>query len=192
MYAVNSNGTLQRVFNTAKTIRSSPVIAGNRLYFGSADAKLYAFDLNQPAAASSWPMFHLNAARTGRIAATAVAISLQPQSRTLVDGAALTLSVTATGSGTLSYQWFKNGTALAGATRCVATLLGTGLERPASRRSATPVSHTSLTGSGRSTPGARLGCPHPMHSHATPHQCCHRRDRFPLMATPRGHGEHSP
>ena len=116
VYGVSSSGTLARIFNTAKTIRSSPVIAGTRLYIGSADARLYAFELNQTAATSSWPMFHFNAARTGRGSASSVTITTQPQSRTLVDGSPLSLSVAVTGGqGALSYQWYKNGAILAGA-----------------------------------------------------------------------------
>ena len=116
VYAISSGGALQRVYTTAKTIRSSPAIANNRLYFGSADSKLYAFDLGQSAAASAWPMFHLDPAHTGRISAAAVAISVPPQSKTLVIGSALSLSVTATGPIGLSYQWYKNGVAISGAT----------------------------------------------------------------------------
>ena len=43
-------------------------------------------------------------------------ISAQPQSITVADGAAASFSVTATGNGTLSYQWSKDGTNIAGAT----------------------------------------------------------------------------
>jgi subtilisin family serine protease len=110
VYGVSSSGSLARVFTTAKTIRSSPVIAGTRLYIGSADARLYAFELNQGAAASSWPMFHSNATRTGRVGTTPVGITAQPQSRTLLVGSTLTLSVTATGSGTVTYQCATNST----------------------------------------------------------------------------------
>jgi hypothetical protein len=43
-------------------------------------------------------------------------ISTHPQSQSVLTGAAVTFSVTASGSGTLSYQWLRNGTAIAGAT----------------------------------------------------------------------------
>ncbi|HTO02463.1 MAG TPA: PQQ-binding-like beta-propeller repeat protein, partial [Opitutus sp.] len=122
VYAVKPNGTLNRVFTTAKTIRSSPVIAGTRLYFGSADAKLYAFDIGQTAAASPWPMFQHNPQHTARSAPVAVSITSQPQSRTLVAGSTLTLSVSAAGSGTIRYQWYKNGAALPGATNATYTV----------------------------------------------------------------------
>lgn len=115
VYAVNPDGTLKRVYSAGQTIRSSPVIANNRLYFGSNDAKLYAFDLGQSGASSAWPMFRENAARVSRAVAIPV-ISVAPQSQTVGLGGALTLSVTASGTGTLTYQWSKDGAALAGAT----------------------------------------------------------------------------
>ena len=43
-------------------------------------------------------------------------ISAQPASQTVAVGKTATFSVTATGTGTLTYQWKKNGTAIAGAT----------------------------------------------------------------------------
>jgi outer membrane protein assembly factor BamB len=118
VYAVTSAGSLQRVYTTADIIRSSPVIFGDNLYFGSNDAKLYAFALNQNAVASAWPMFHQNPLRTGlAVAATSIlAIGTQPQSQALAPGAALSLSVAATGPGPFTYQWYKDGVAIAGAT----------------------------------------------------------------------------
>lgn len=43
-------------------------------------------------------------------------ISSQPASQTVATGQTATFSVTATGTGTLTYQWKKNGTAISGAT----------------------------------------------------------------------------
>ncbi len=43
-------------------------------------------------------------------------ISTQPASQTVAVGATATFSVTASGTGTLTYQWYKNGTAISGAT----------------------------------------------------------------------------
>lgn len=117
VYAVTSAGVLQRTYVTAAEIYSSPVIANGRLYFGSSDAKLYAFNLGQGALASAWPMFQQNALHTGRAvsAASLVTITAQPQSQVVAPSAAFTLSVTATGQGTFTYQWYKDGSALAGA-----------------------------------------------------------------------------
>lgn len=46
----------------------------------------------------------------------AVSITQQPVSATVLQGSAATLSVGATGSGTLTYQWYFNGAAISGAT----------------------------------------------------------------------------
>ena len=43
-------------------------------------------------------------------------ITIQPANQTVIAGAPLTLSVTATGAAPLTYQWSKNGTAISGAT----------------------------------------------------------------------------
>src|ERR1700733_6829637 len=48
--------------------------------------------------------------------AAAPAITAQPTSQTVVTGHTATFSVTATGTAPLSYQWQKNGAAIAGAT----------------------------------------------------------------------------
>ena len=58
-------------------------------------------------------------------------ITAQPQTLTVTAGQAATFSVTATGTGALSYQWLANGNPVAGATAAsytvpVATLLATG------------------------------------------------------------------
>ena len=47
---------------------------------------------------------------------SAPTISVQPVSQTVTAGTAVTFSVTATGDGTLSYQWYKDSTAISGAT----------------------------------------------------------------------------
>ena len=47
---------------------------------------------------------------------TALAITTQPESQSVTVGQAATFSVVATGTGTLTYQWKKSGTAVSGAT----------------------------------------------------------------------------
>jgi hypothetical protein len=49
-------------------------------------------------------------------------ITSQPQSLTVVGNQKVTLSITASGSGTLSYQWYKDGKAIAGATSSTYTI----------------------------------------------------------------------
>lgn len=53
---------------------------------------------------------------SGDSTATAPVISTQPASLSVVVGASASFSVVASGSGTLSYQWRKGGTAISGAT----------------------------------------------------------------------------
>ena len=56
----------------------------------------------------------------------ATSISAQPQTKTVDAGTAATLSVTGNGSGTLTYQWKKNGVDIAGATSATLTLANPG------------------------------------------------------------------
>jgi hypothetical protein len=55
-------------------------------------------------------------------AATAPSISIQPLSLTVNTGATVALSVSATGTSPLTYQWYKNGTAIAGGTNASFTI----------------------------------------------------------------------
>lgn len=55
-------------------------------------------------------------------AAVAPTISTQPQSQTVLAGTSVTFSVVANGSPPLTYQWRRNGTAIAGATAATLTL----------------------------------------------------------------------
>ncbi|MBK8476749.1 MAG: PQQ-binding-like beta-propeller repeat protein [Opitutaceae bacterium] len=115
LYAVGQDGTLLRTYPTAKRIRSSPVLAGNRLYFGSSDAKIHAFDLVSGPQASAWPMFQQGSLHNARSLGTATSIEEQPRSLSVSAGSAATLSVTASSSLSLDYQWSKDGVAIAGA-----------------------------------------------------------------------------
>jgi len=118
VYAINSDGSLKRIYATADEIHSSPIVVNGALYFASNDSKLYAFNATGNPAASAWPVFHQNALRTGLAVASATltTINTQPQSQNVTPGSGFTLTVAATGPGTLSYQWFKDGTSIAGAT----------------------------------------------------------------------------
>jgi hypothetical protein len=64
--------------------------------------------------------FHLLVRRT----AQPPTISVQPQSRTVTNGATVTFSVTAGGTGPFSYQWRRNSVDLAGETAATLTLVG--------------------------------------------------------------------
>ncbi len=77
-------------------------------------------------------------------ATTAVAITTQPTTQTVTTGASVTLSVAATGSpAPTSYQWYRNGAALSGATAASYTI--------AAAASADAGSYTCIVGNGIST-----------------------------------------
>lgn len=117
IYAVNPDGTLNRTFATAGQIRSAPLIFGTTLYCGSNDHRLYAFDISAGASGSAWPMYMAEAQRNGRVLSPALAITAQPSPSVVLNpGTDLTLTVAAVGQGPLSFQWYLNGTAIAGAT----------------------------------------------------------------------------
>jgi outer membrane protein assembly factor BamB/subtilisin family serine protease len=122
LYAVTPGGAVKRTYDMGNWVRSGPAIAGTRLYVGSNDQKLYAFDLGASAGNGPWPQYRNNARRTGRQVAEPLAITAQPQSQTAVTGQPLTLSVTATGTGPLYYQWMKDGAAISGATGATYTV----------------------------------------------------------------------
>ena len=113
VYAINANGSLNRIFASGYLIRSSPVVSGGSLYFGSEDHKLYAFPIAANAATSPWPMFLHSQARTGRSPGT-VALSLT--SAAIAAGHSFSLSAAASGVTAPTYQWYLNGVAIAGAT----------------------------------------------------------------------------
>ena len=148
MYAVSSGGSLVRIFASGDWIRSSPVIAGTRLYFGSNDHKVYAFDIGAGEAPSDWPMYQFNAQRLGRAVSTALAITSQPASQTVAPGGAFTLSVGVAGPGTLSYQWDLNGAPIAGATGAAYTVASA----TATNAGSYTVAVTSASGSVKSSP----------------------------------------
>ncbi len=115
VYAVSSSGAVVRTYASDDWIRSSPVISGTSLYFGSNDHKLYAFDLGVGAASADWPMYQYGPRRTGRAQVEALAITSGPSTQTVAPGSTVVFSVGATGPAPLSYQWYLNGSAIAGA-----------------------------------------------------------------------------
>ncbi|HEY5079753.1 MAG TPA: PQQ-binding-like beta-propeller repeat protein, partial [Opitutaceae bacterium] len=115
VYAIGQSGSLVRTYVTDDYIRSSPVINGTSLCFGSEDHKLYEFDIGTGPAASDWPMYQFSASRLGRAVAAAITIVTQPSSQFVAPGSPFTLSVGAVGQGAITYQWNLNGTPIAGA-----------------------------------------------------------------------------
>jgi outer membrane protein assembly factor BamB len=69
LHHVNADGTARRIYSAANWMRSSPLLAGGRLYIGSNDARLYAIDVGLRAASgpdAPWPQHRHNVRRTGR------------------------------------------------------------------------------------------------------------------------------
>ncbi len=116
LYAIHGDGSIQRRWDTALPIRSSPAIAGRRLYFGSGDAKLYAIDLGAGPAAGTWTQYRQTPEHRGRISGGALAIAFQPRPVSTITSLPLLLAVGATGQDPMRFQWFRDGTALPGAT----------------------------------------------------------------------------
>ncbi|MGA2694019.1 MAG: PQQ-binding-like beta-propeller repeat protein, partial [Opitutaceae bacterium] len=115
IYAVSASGTLVRIYASDDWIRSSPVIAGTTLYFGSNDHKVYAFDIGASSATADWPMYQYDTSRLGRAVVASLAITTQPVTQAVSTGGTVTLYVDATGPGDLSFQWYLNGSPIAGA-----------------------------------------------------------------------------
>lgn len=114
LYAVNPDGTLRRTYATGGTIRSSPALAGGRLYVGSNDNRLYVFDVGA-GPASPWSQYRQNPQRTGQARTESLHIVSAPLAQAAALGAPFALNVIATGEGTLAYEWRKDGVAIPGA-----------------------------------------------------------------------------
>lgn len=69
----------------------------------------------------TFPSYSASVIELAAAVATPV-VSSQPSSQVVAPGGTATMTVTATGAGPLSYQWFKDGVALAGQTASVLTL----------------------------------------------------------------------
>lgn len=130
--AVNADGSLRWRLATGDFVDSSPLVTSDgTIYVGSADRRLYSIRGNgQGLASSPWPTFHQDNQRLGRSSAfasggsagTAPTIVAILDSQVATAGNTVSLSVSAEGSGQLSYQWRKNGAAIAGATSATLTL----------------------------------------------------------------------
>jgi outer membrane protein assembly factor BamB len=147
VYAVNADGTIRRTYATALLIRASPLLLNGRLYIGSYDYRFYSVNVGLVSATSAWPMHRQNPTRAGRAIAQPLAIGVQPLPQTILDGTSATFTVGATGSGTLTYQWRFNGTALAGATFATLTLDGATIANAGSYSVVVTDSSGSLTSS---------------------------------------------
>ena len=127
IYAVSASGALVRTYLTAALIRSSPLIANGRLLCGSTDGLLYAYSLdpavNPTPAGSAWPVFQHGLRRDAQYTAiVAPAITTQPSAQTVNAGASAHFTVAASGTAPLTYQWYKDGSTLSGATAATYTI----------------------------------------------------------------------
>ena len=116
LYALTSDGKLRRTFATANKLLATPLLHRGRLYLPSEDGRLYALEVGHVPASTAWPMHRQNSRRSGQRAAQVLAIGVQPRPVSAEVGETVTFSVGAVGAPPLSYQWFFNGQAIAGAT----------------------------------------------------------------------------
>lgn len=116
LYAINSSGTIKRLWDTGYQIRSSPTISGRNLYFTSGDGKLYAIDIGAEAATGAWTQYRQNGRRTGRVESGSFAITLPPQPVTVIATQPCDTSIGVTAPGPVAFQWYKNGVPIDGAT----------------------------------------------------------------------------
>jgi len=121
IYAVNPDGTLRRTWATGGIVRSSPAIAGTTLVVGSNDRRVYAFDLGV-GTAGPWPQYRHNARRTGRAEVEPFGLLAAPTDQRAVLTLPFSLSVTVSGAGPFTYQWFQDGRPLAGANQATFTV----------------------------------------------------------------------
>jgi len=110
---------------------TSPLIY--QWYFNSnpisgATSSTYSINTTSPANGGSYRVTITNGAGSVTsstatlIVNTGPAITIQPNSQSVLTGSSITFTATATGSGTLSYQWYKNGSSISGATSSTYTI----------------------------------------------------------------------
>ncbi len=118
VYLLDAQGVIQRRWDTALPIRSSPALVGRRLYIGSGDAKLYAFDLDAGPAAGTWTQYRRTPDRRGRLAGPTLALTYPPAPRfNSIATQPLVVSAAASGPDPLAFQWLRDGVAVPGATQ---------------------------------------------------------------------------
>lgn len=121
LHAINPDGSRRRTWSLGGWVRSSPVIAGKRLYLGSYAQNLVAIDIPAGQSTGPWPMRGYNHRRSGRAAPDKLTIVTQPRTQLGLLGKELVLSVVATGPN-LQFQWKRDGIAIAGATSSTYTV----------------------------------------------------------------------
>lgn len=137
LHALNPDGTQRWRLTAGDFVDSSPLIAPDgTIYVGSMDRRFYAVSGNGQslAAGAPWPTFHRSNDRVGRTTAspasggagTPPVIDSMLGSQVATAGNTVSLTVGASGTAPLSYQWRRDGVALAGATGATLTLPSVG------------------------------------------------------------------
>ena len=116
VYALTSVGRLRRTYATASKLLATPLPHRGRLYLPSEDGRLYAPEVGHVPTSTGRPMHRQNSRRSGQRTTQVLAIGVQPRPVSAEVGETVTFSVETVGAPPLSYQWFFNGQAIAGAT----------------------------------------------------------------------------
>ncbi|WP_404423530.1 S8 family serine peptidase [Nibricoccus sp. IMCC34717] len=121
LHVIKPDGTLKQKYPTLGAIRSSPLLAFNYLWWGSSDGFAYA-DASTGPAVAPWPMHRQNVRRNGRVDSTTAPRFLRsPQGTAVGSGGALKLGAVIDGQDGMTFQWYKDGVPISGATQSVLT-----------------------------------------------------------------------
>jgi outer membrane protein assembly factor BamB/subtilisin family serine protease len=119
LHVIKPDGTLKIKYPSFGPIRSSPLLAFDYVWWGSNDGFTYG-DAAAAVAVSPWPMHRQNVRRNGRIdSATAPRFLRPPQGVEVASGGSVRLSALLDGQEGMTFQWYRNGTPLVGATQTV-------------------------------------------------------------------------
>ena len=118
IYALDAlTGESKWEFLTESSQATAPTLAADGTLYVGAGARFYALrSTSLGLAPSPWPMHGQNVRHTGRALGPAPVITMQPTSHSVRGGQSVTLSVQASSSKPLVYQWRKDGSRILNAT----------------------------------------------------------------------------
>jgi outer membrane protein assembly factor BamB len=130
IHAVTAAGKPICTYATAAPIYTAPLLAAGRLYVSSSDGKLYAFDTGNNLARTPWPMTGHNPRRLARATElpgipTFTTQPAAPASISAGSAASIPAVAAVAGGGPVTYQWYFNDVAVAGATSATYALVST-------------------------------------------------------------------